>query len=104
MHDIDFGWCYSKFFNKGKRRSGMADQDGIQDTQKYFVDVPMASEPFALRGSNSLDWGFKNRLSNIFRRETGKTVMLAIDHSTDVHERNRSEIQRGPQHSQGTFE
>ena len=58
----------------------MADQDGIQDTQKYFVDVPMASEPFALRGSNSLDWGFKNRLSNIFRRETGKTVMLAIDH------------------------
>ena len=58
----------------------MADQDGIQDTQKYFVDIPMASEPFTLRGSNSLDWGFKNRLSNIFHRETGKTVMLAIDH------------------------
>ena len=58
----------------------MADQDGIQDTQKYFVDIPMASEPFTLRGSNSLDWGFKNRLSNIFHHETGKTVMLAIDH------------------------
>jgi putative autoinducer-2 (AI-2) aldolase len=58
----------------------MADQDGIQDTQKYFVDIPMASEPFTLRGSNSLDWGFKNRLSNIFRRGTGRTVMLAIDH------------------------
>lgn len=58
----------------------MADQDGIQDTQKYFVDIPMASEPFTLRGSNSMDWGFKNRLSNIFRRETGRTVMLAIDH------------------------
>jgi putative autoinducer-2 (AI-2) aldolase len=40
----------------------------------------MASEPYTLRGSNSLDWGFKNRLSNIFRPETGRTVMLAIDH------------------------
>src|SRR4030043_278812 len=58
----------------------MADKDGISDTQNYFVDVPMASEPYTLRGSNSLDWGFKNRLSNIFRPETGRTVMLAIDH------------------------
>ena len=58
----------------------MADKDGIPDTQNYFVDVPMASEPYTLRGSNSLDWGFKNRLSNIFRPETGRTVMLAIDH------------------------
>jgi putative autoinducer-2 (AI-2) aldolase len=40
----------------------------------------MASEPFTLRGSNSLDWGFKNRLSKIFQPETGRTVMLAIDH------------------------
>ncbi|MDH3238036.1 MAG: 3-hydroxy-5-phosphonooxypentane-2,4-dione thiolase [Deltaproteobacteria bacterium] len=59
----------------------MADKDGIPpDTQNYFVDVPMASEPYTLRGSNSLDWGFKNRLSNIFQPETGRTVMLAIDH------------------------
>lgn len=58
----------------------MADKDGMIDTRNYFVDVPMASEPYTLRGSNSLDWGFKNRLSNIFRPETGRTVMLAIDH------------------------
>src|SRR4030067_689962 len=58
----------------------MADKDGIPDTQNYFVDVPMASKPYTLRGSNSLDWGFKNRLSNIFQPETGRTVMLAIDH------------------------
>jgi len=58
----------------------MADKHGIPDTQNYFVDVPMASEPYTLRGSNSLDWGFKNRLSNIFQPETGRTVMLAIDH------------------------
>jgi len=58
----------------------MADRDGIPDTQNYFVDVPMASDPYTLRGCNSLDWGFKNRLSNIFRPQTGRTVMLAIDH------------------------
>jgi putative autoinducer-2 (AI-2) aldolase len=63
-----------------ERGSAMADKDGIPDTQNYFVDVPMASEPYTLRGSNSLDWGFKNRLSNIFQPETGRTVMLAIDH------------------------
>ncbi|MGA7105760.1 MAG: 3-hydroxy-5-phosphonooxypentane-2,4-dione thiolase [Candidatus Deferrimicrobiaceae bacterium] len=59
----------------------MADKDGIPpDTQNYFVDIPMANEPYTLRGSNSLDWGFKNRLSKIFQPETGRTVMLAIDH------------------------
>lgn len=58
----------------------MADTDGLQDTRNYHVDIPKRSEPYTLRGSNSLDWGFKNRLSNIFQPETGKTVMLAIDH------------------------
>jgi putative autoinducer-2 (AI-2) aldolase len=59
----------------------MADKDGIPpDTQNYFVGVPIANEPYTLRGSNSLDWGFKNRLSKIFQPETGRTVMLAIDH------------------------
>jgi putative autoinducer-2 (AI-2) aldolase len=58
----------------------MVDKDGIFDTQNYFVDVPVATKPYTLRGSNSLDWGVKNRLSNIFQPETGRTVMLAIDH------------------------
>ncbi|HEU5360022.1 MAG TPA: 3-hydroxy-5-phosphonooxypentane-2,4-dione thiolase [Candidatus Deferrimicrobiaceae bacterium] len=58
----------------------MADQENPQDTHDFSVDTPMTSEPFPLRGSNSLDWGFKNRLSKIFQPATGKTVMLAIDH------------------------
>ncbi len=58
----------------------MADKDGIHETEQYHVDTPMKCEPYTLRGSNSLDWGFKNRLSNIFRPESGRTVMLAIDH------------------------
>ncbi len=58
----------------------MADQNDNREAQAYRTDVPMINRPFALRGSNSLDWGVKNRLSGIFRPETGRTVMLAVDH------------------------
>ena len=58
----------------------MADKDSGQESHDYHLDIPAKNELFPLRGSNSLDWGMKNRLSNIFRQETGRTVMLAIDH------------------------
>jgi len=58
----------------------MADKDSIQETHNYHLDISMKNELFMLQGSNSLDWGMKNRLSNIFNPETGRTVMLAIDH------------------------
>jgi putative autoinducer-2 (AI-2) aldolase len=58
----------------------MADKDEIKETHDYHLDIPMKNEPFTLRGSNSLDWGMKNRLSNIFNPDTNRTVMLAIDH------------------------
>ena len=58
----------------------MADQDNIKEADNYYLDIPMQNELFKLKGSNSLDWGVKNRLSNIFHPETGRTVMLAIDH------------------------
>jgi putative autoinducer-2 (AI-2) aldolase len=58
----------------------MADKDSIQDTHNYHLDIPFENELFLLRGSNSLGWGMKNRLSNIFNPETNRTVMLAIDH------------------------
>ena len=44
------------------------------------MNVPARAEPFFLKGSNNLDWGMKNRLSNIFNPESGRTVMLAFDH------------------------
>ncbi len=58
----------------------MADKDSSQEAHDYFLNIPVKNEPFGLRGSNSLDWGMKNRLSKIFRPENGRTVMLAIDH------------------------
>ena len=53
-----------------------ADKEG----KNYFLDTPITTGGFFLKGSNSLDWGMKNRLSRIFNPKTGRTVMLAIDH------------------------
>lgn len=58
----------------------MADKEGIQDTHDYYTDVPFENETYGLRGSNSLDWGTKNRLANIFNPDSNRTVMLAVDH------------------------
>jgi putative autoinducer-2 (AI-2) aldolase len=57
----------------------MADTD-TASAKNYQVNIPARSEPFFLKGSNNLDWGMKNRLSNIFNPESGRTVMLAFDH------------------------
>jgi len=53
-----------------------ADKEG----KNFSLGKPGKTEGFFLKGSNSLDWGMKNRLARIFNPETGKTVMLAIDH------------------------
>ncbi len=58
----------------------MADLDDVQEAKNYHTDIPQKSEAFFLKGSNSLDWGMKNRLARIFNPESGRTVMLAIDH------------------------
>jgi len=58
----------------------MPDVDEIKEGKKYYTDVPQKTEGFFLKGSNSLDWGMKNRLARIFNPETGRTVMLAVDH------------------------
>jgi putative autoinducer-2 (AI-2) aldolase len=58
----------------------MPDVDELKEGKKYYTDTPQKTEGFFLKGSNSLDWGMKNRLSRIFNPKTGRTVMLAIDH------------------------
>ncbi len=58
----------------------MPDVDDLKEGKKYFTDTPQQTEGFFLKGSGSLDWGMKNRLSRIFNPKTGRTVMLAIDH------------------------
>ncbi len=58
----------------------MADTDGIKEAKNFYTDRPQETEGFFLKGSNSLDWGIKNRLARIFNPVSGRTVMLAIDH------------------------
>jgi putative autoinducer-2 (AI-2) aldolase len=50
------------------------------EQKRFFENVPARIDGFFLKGSDSYDWGMKNRLARIFRPETGRTVMLAIDH------------------------
>jgi len=58
----------------------MPDVNGNNEAKKYYTDIPQTSKSFFLKGSNSLDWGMKNRLGRIFNPVSGRTVMLAIDH------------------------
>ena len=56
----------------------MPEADG--DAKNFHTGVPPPSGGFFLKGSASLDWGMSNRLARVFRPQTGRTVMLAIDH------------------------
>jgi putative autoinducer-2 (AI-2) aldolase len=56
----------------------MPEADG--EAKNFYTDVPPPQDGFFLKGSGSLDWGMSNRLARIFRPQSGRTVMLAIDH------------------------
>jgi putative autoinducer-2 (AI-2) aldolase len=58
----------------------MPEADAAKESKKFYEDVPMERRGFFLKGASDLDWGMKNRLSRIFNPDTGRTVMLAIDH------------------------
>jgi putative autoinducer-2 (AI-2) aldolase len=47
---------------------------------RYQADTPQAAPGFFLKGSHQLDWGMKNRLARTFNPQSGRTVMLAVDH------------------------
>src|SRR5213595_1944526 len=53
-----------------------ADREG----ERYQADQPQAAPGFFLKGSHQLDWGMKNRLARTFNPQSGRTVMLAVDH------------------------
>lgn len=59
----------------------MADLEGLKVSKDYRADVPFANQKgFFLKGINSLDWGMKKHMANIFNSESGNTVMFAFDH------------------------
>jgi 3-hydroxy-5-phosphonooxypentane-2,4-dione thiolase len=52
----------------------------IEIERNFHEGVAAADAGFFLKGSGAYDWGMQNRLARIFRPDTGRTVMLAIDH------------------------
>lgn len=48
--------------------------------KSFNPEIPHVNPGFYVKGAGSLDWGMKNRMNRIFRAESGKTLMLAIDH------------------------
>jgi 3-hydroxy-5-phosphonooxypentane-2,4-dione thiolase len=57
----------------------MPDTDTRPD-KRFFENIPAPDHGFFLKGSAIYDWGMKNRVSRISPPESGRTVMLAIDH------------------------
>jgi 3-hydroxy-5-phosphonooxypentane-2,4-dione thiolase len=57
----------------------MPEQDEEQD-KDFRADTPADAQGFYIKGAAGYDWGMKNRLARIFRPDSGRTVMLAIDH------------------------
>src|SRR6201987_1750796 len=58
----------------------MPDSDDRIEGARFAPAVPARHEPLPLKGCGALDWGMQSRLARIFRPDTRRTVMLAIDH------------------------
>jgi len=56
----------------------MPEED--KDGKLFYKDVPQETPGFFLKGCGNLDWGMKNRMARVFNPESGRTVMLAVDH------------------------
>ena len=51
-----------------------------REATSFREHVPPPDQGFFLKGAGNYDWGVKQRLGRIFRPDTGRTVMLAVDH------------------------
>ena len=58
----------------------MAEAAGNIDAKNYGIGIPVEKKAFFLKGLDHVDWGIKDRMSRIFNKDSGNTVMLAFDH------------------------
>ncbi|MDO4576406.1 MAG: 3-hydroxy-5-phosphonooxypentane-2,4-dione thiolase [Planctomycetia bacterium] len=58
----------------------MADATGNKIAKNYYVDVKVKQDGFYLKGLNGYDWGIQDRMTRMFNKKSGRTVMLAFDH------------------------
>jgi putative autoinducer-2 (AI-2) aldolase len=52
----------------------------VREDKDFQAGVAAPDQGWFLKGAGAYDWGMKNRLARIFRPDSGRTVMLAIDH------------------------
>src|SRR6202521_3150071 len=55
-------------------------ESDTRDDKNFHEGIPAPEQDFFLKGSGAYDWGMQSRLARIFRPESQRTVMLAIDH------------------------
>lgn len=58
----------------------MADIEGLTEARAVPASPQGTTGTFPLKGCGHLDWGMKNRMCRIIKPDTGRTVMLAVDH------------------------
>ncbi|MFI3303562.1 MAG: 3-hydroxy-5-phosphonooxypentane-2,4-dione thiolase [Rikenellaceae bacterium] len=59
----------------------MADLDDLRDGSRFGIGVESAiKSDFHVKGAQNLPWGMKDRLTRMFNKKSGKSVMLAFDH------------------------
>jgi putative autoinducer-2 (AI-2) aldolase len=62
-------------------RRGAPAPAGVLQSVSLVSERGISAEPAApYEGGYAMQWGMKNRLSRIIKPESGKTVMLAVDH------------------------
>jgi len=54
--------------------------DRIDPAKDFHTDIPPVRLDFHIKGLDNADWGMKSRMSRIFQRKSGNTLMLAFDH------------------------
>ena len=54
--------------------------DGFREATNFGIGLETHTERVAIKGTENMGWGMKNRLSCIFNPRSGRTVMLAFDH------------------------
>lgn len=58
----------------------MADLDDIREGSRFGIGIENRSTHFHVKGADNAAWGVKDRLTRIFNKKSGRTVMLAFDH------------------------
>lgn len=58
----------------------MADMDDLREGNDFGIGIPVPNQNFYLKGHDNANYGIKSRMSKMFNKKSGNSVMLAFDH------------------------